>query len=277
MVWQAGARAGEIDPMSYGAPPEPPTTLTQSRPRLGTAAIVIAVLAVTVVAGVIAGVVVLALRSDDAPGGPVDPPPPPPSSPSVEQSPDAPDSSAPPTGEVGPPVTAVQLPTSGDLVWPDASWQAGDTVGQALADPQAPCQTFAADGPPTRTAVHGRSFSLPNDRGRAFAYVMSFQGEADAITAQEQILADGMGCAGRLGGEQGEQHDLSTPLGSGSWTDLSWTDDSGEHAGAWGVARHGDRVIWLWMEAAGDGAWRGDAAEHPMPESLTRSLRRLMS
>ncbi len=249
-------------------PNEPPTTLAEPPKRLGSVAIAIGVLAVMVVAGVIAGIAVLALRDDPSPDD-ADPPAPPASSAEVSE-PAVPPSSSADADQTGPPVTEVQLPTSGDLTWPDSSWQAGDSIGREAAEPQSPCQTWTTDALPTHTAIHGRAFTLADGDGRAFAYVMSFQGETDASTAEEAILADGMDCAERLGGTGHPQQDLSSPIGVGAWIDVAWDG----RVGSWGVARHGDRVVWLWIEAEGDASWLGQP-DGPMADSLAGAVRRL--
>lgn len=167
-------------------------------------------------------------------------------------------------------MTAVQLPTSGDLAWPDDTWQAGESFAQESAEPQAPCQTWNTAALPTLTAIHGRAFTLAEGEGRAFAYVLSFAAEADAIAAQEAILADGEGCAERLGGTAHPQQELTSPIGTGAWTDVAWDG----HVGSWGVARHGGRLVWLWLEVEAEASWLG-AADGPMADSLSRAVRRL--
>lgn len=262
-------------PQGTGAPDVGPGG---GRRPLGTAAVVVAVLAVVIVLGVVAGLVVIAVGGVGPFGRPEGAPPPasastpePDGSTSPEQPPPPP-----PSGSPLPPVTAANLPTSGDLVWPGSSWHVAATESAAHDGPVAPCQTWAADAPPTRTAIHGRSYELGDGEGRAYAYVLSYQTVADADTVAEALVADGLSCAERLQGTQGPRMDVKAPLGSGVVTDLQWTDDSGPHVGTWGVAREGSRAVWLWMEAAGDGGdWLGEAEGHPMASSLNHALRRL--
>jgi len=244
------------------------------RRPLGTAAVVVAVLAVVVVLGVVAGVVVIAIGGVGPLGRPDDQ-----ASASASASGVEGEGTAGPPAQPGtpsPPVTAANLPTSGDLVWPDASWHVTQTEAAAHDGPVAPCQTWAADAPPTQTAIQGRGYRLDGGDGTAYAYVISYQQVADAVAVAESLVADGLSCAGRLQGTQGPRMQVAGPLGSGVFTDLQWSDDTGPHVGAWGVARDGSRVVWLWMATPGeDAGWLGTAEGHPMADSLTHALRRL--
>ena len=266
---------GGQPPQGTGAPTGQPPDGGGRRP-LSTAAVVVAVLAVVVVLGVVAGLVVIAVggigpfgRPDATPSSSSAPP-------SQRDGSATPPQPPPPPGSPLPPVTAANLPTSGDLAWPESSWHVKATESTAHDGPVAPCQTWATDAPPTQTAIQGRSYELGDGQGRAYAYVLSYQTVADAATVAEALVEDGLSCAERLQGAQGPRMDVTGPLGSGVVTDLQWSDDTGPHVGAWGVAREGSRVVWLWMESAGEGGdWLGKAEGHPMASSLNHALRRL--
>lgn len=265
--------------MSFGGQPQPgsgaPSGQPPGRRPLGAAAVVIAVLVIVVVLGVVAGVVVIAVGGI----GPLGRPDP---TPATSPSPVGGNSSSPPPVEPPasplPPVTAANLPTSGDLVWPGSAWHVVSTEPAAHDGPVTPCQQWSPDAPPTRTAILGRSFRLGDTEGlgRAHAYVLSYATVADATTVADAIVADAMSCASRLQGTQGPRMEVSGPLGAGVVTDLQWTDPAGAHVGTYGIAREGNRVVWIWMEAVGDKPdWLGVPEGHPMADSLRHALRRL--
>lgn len=273
--------------MSYGPyTPGTPSTLPDNPPhnpppsRIGGIAILVAVLAVVVVLGVVAGIVVWTVNGGmSGPLGNGTPSSSAPASPGpASGTPDAP----PPTGSPGPPVAAANLPTSGDLAWPPPlSWKVEATAEGPQDAATAPCQTWKVTGEPPETAVQVRTYTLQpgagqQGNGRAVAYAISYATEVDAARAVDAAIADGLGCGARLGGRQGPRMDVDLPLGQGAFTDVVWTDAGASRTGAWGVARHGSRVVWLWAEIPGDGTpWVGHADGHPMAASLARALGRL--
>lgn len=267
--------------MSYGPyPPNTPTTIpgaVQAPPpgpsRLGGIAIVIAILAVVVVLGVVAGVVIWNVNGG-LPGMTRTPSPSP-----ASTSPSGPPS---PTGSPGPAVGAANLPTSGDLAWPPPLvWKVEATTEGPSDAATAPCQTWKATGASPETAVQVRTYALQpgigvSGNGRAVAYVISYVSEAEAVRAAAAVLADGMTCAERLHGRQGPEMTVDLPLGQGSFTDVVWSVDGAERTGAWGVARHGSRLVWLWVEVPGNGSpWVGHSDGHPMAATLGHALGRL--
>jgi|GEM_PF-6610969 len=265
--------------MSYGSyPPGAPAPAPAAPPppsRLGGIAIVIAVLAVVVVLGIVAGVVVWTIN------GSANPDPGATGSPSAGSASGG-DSTPPqlPTGSPGPPVGAANLPTSGDLVWPaPLAWKVETTTEGPQAAVTAPCQTWRPTGEPPETAVQVRTYSLQkadSGAGSAIAYVISYASEADAERAAESVISDGMSCGERIQGRQGPRMELDLPLGHGVFTDVVWTDNGTTAVGAWGVARHGSRLVWLWAQVPGDGSpWAGHSDGHPMAASLARALGRL--
>lgn len=269
--------------MTYGSYPPGASTPAPAVPppsspppsRLGGIAIVTAVLAVVVVLGIVAGVVVWTIngRTNPDPGATGSP------SPGITSGGDS-TPPRPPAGSPGPPVGAANLPTSGDLVWPaPLAWQVETTAEGPQATAMAPCQTWQPTGEPPETAVQVRTYSLQKSdkgAGSAIAYVISYASEADAERAVATLVADGMSCGQRIQGKQGPQMELDLPLGHGTFTDVVWTDNGATTAGAWGVARHGSRLVWLWAQVPGDGSpWAGHSDGHPMAASLGRALGRL--
>ncbi|MFW6599303.1 hypothetical protein ACQBAU_12290 [Propionibacteriaceae bacterium Y2011] len=256
--------------------PQQPST------RLSGVAIVIGVLAIVIVLGVVAGVVVWVVRGGPGADPPPQPPTPPPSSTQPTPAESSPVTSTPPSEttrpspEQGPAVTAANLPTSGDLVWPGQQWRVKDNLAELPAEPAAPCQTWTPAGPPAAGSGMGRTFELKPGPGRGVAYVLSYPSEADARAAADMIMADAEQCGQRLSGEQSEVQTLNSPLGQGRYLDLTWRTGDVDHVGTWGVATRGERLVWLWLEADGPAPeWVGTEDGHPMAASLANALSRL--
>lgn len=250
---------------------------------IGPVPLAIGILALVIVLGVVTGLLVMLLRPEQVP-----PPPPPPSSAQVpswpasaDPSPSTPPTSAPPTGEApaGSPVSVGNLPTSGDLSWPNGQWDSGETTDAAGEEPASQCQTWRPSQLAGLTGSAGREYALKGPtKGRAHAYVLSFTSETEAVAAHDQLFDDAVGCAGRLGGQASERHQADAPWGSGAFVDV--VVPGPERTVSTGVGRVGNRLVWLVVEVDGTDLGAIDVQadpnrRHTMINSLPKAMRRI--
>lgn len=248
---------------------------------IGPVPLAIGILALVIVLGVVTGLLVMLLRPE--PGPPAPPPPPPPSSAQVPSWPASadPSPSTPPSSQVpaGSPVSVGNLPTSGDLSWPNGQWDSGETTDAAGEEPASQCQTWRPSQLAGLTGSAGREYALKGPtKGRAHAYVLSFTSETEAVAAHDQLFDDAVGCAGRLGGQASERHQADAPWGSGAFVDV--VVPGPERTVSTGVGRVGNRLVWLVVEVNGTDLGAIDVQadpnrRHTMINSLPKAMRRI--